>query len=210
MTTRELAKKVLKELAASMYEYCINEKKLNNEEATRLGTRLYNHSLVVGTIAEKIAKEVNMDSDKCYIYGLLHDVGKFEPKRFHGIVGYEIAMENKDLELARICLTHVFSRDKEIREMEFPNNEFKENDIKKTKKILSNIEYNDYDLLIRLCDFMSVGDTTYSSTIEDRLSDIQKRYNMPKDDYDKLSTELFEIKKYFDDKLGYNLYDLLQ
>lgn len=210
MITRELAEKVLKELAISMYEYCVNEKKLDDNEATKFSMRLYNHSLVVATIAERIAKEIGMDSNKCYIYGLLHDIGRFGPKRFHGIVGYEIAMENKNPDLARICLTHVFAKDKKIRDMEFPDNEFKENDVEKTKKILSEIEYNDYDLLIRLCDFMSVGDTTFSSTIEDRLLDLQKRYNMTKEDYDKLKGELCQIKKYFDTRLGYDLYDLLQ
>ena len=36
MLTRELAEKVLKELAVSMYEYCINDLKLNQEQATKL------------------------------------------------------------------------------------------------------------------------------------------------------------------------------
>ena len=210
MITRELANKVLKELAISMYEYCVNDKKLDEKEATNLAMRLYNHSLVVGAIAEKIAEKSGLDVEKSYIFGLLHDIGRFKPERFHGIVGYEIAMDNNNPELARICLTHVFLSDKKIREGEFPNNDFKKDDIEKTKNILSKIEYNDYDLLIRLCDFMSIGDTIYSSTIDDRILDLKKRYNIAENDCEKLRSELYKIKDYFDEKIGGDLYELLE
>ena len=59
MLTRELAEKVLKELAVSMYEHCINDLKLNQEQATQKSLELYNHSLVVGKIAEKIGRETD-------------------------------------------------------------------------------------------------------------------------------------------------------
>ena len=210
MLTRELAEKVLKELAVSMYEYCINDLKLNQEQAMQKSLELYNHSLVVGKIAEKIGREIGLDFDKCYILGLLHDIGRFKPNRSHSIVGYEIAMENNFPELAKICITHTFAKDKKIRKNEFPDNEFKEKDIQKVREILEKLEYNDYDLLIRLCDFMSTGKTIYSSTIDDRLLDLQQRYNMKQTEYDNLKKELYAIKKYFDLKLGYDLYELLE
>lgn len=193
-----------------MYEYCIKDKKLNDTEATRLAMRLYNHCIVVGNIAEKVAKEVGLDFEKAYIFGLLHDIGRFNPARFHGIVGYEIAIENNSPELAKICISHVFAKNKKIRENEFPQNDSKIVDMKKTEELLSNIEYDDYDLLIRMCDFMSTGDTLFPSKIEDRLLDIKSRYGGNDKDFLELQNELNGIKNYFDKKLGCNLYELLE
>lgn len=209
MLTRELALNVLKELAVFRFEYCVNDEKKNEEEATVLAKRLYNHSLVVGTIAEKIANTIGLNGEKSYIFGLLHDVGRFKPERFHGLAGYEIAMENNNPELAQICLTHSFVHDK-VEKFHFPNNEFMESDIKKTKELFKSFKIDDYDYLIRLCDFMSIGDTLNSSTIEDRLIDIITRYPMSQTDFDKLSKRINDLKKYFEKKYNFDLYKLLE
>ena len=155
-------------------------------------------------MAEKIAKKIGLDSDRCYILGLLHDIGRFKPNRFHGIVGYEIAMENNDKELAKICLTHCFLFDNDkIGTFDFPNNEFKEQDIIKTKELLNSFEINDYDKLIRLCDFLSIGDTLNSVTIEDRLLDLITRYPLNQNDYDNLFNEIDGLKNYFEKKFDF-------
>ena len=208
MITRELAEQILKELTASMYEYCLNEKKVSSDEATRLSMRLYNHCFVVGIVAEKIGIKAGLDGDRCYILGLLHDLGKFTPNRSHGIVGYEIANSNNDFQLAKICLTHVFAQDKKIRDSEFPNNNFRDQDIEKTKKILADLEFDDYDLLIRLSDFMSIGESSNASTIDDRLVDLKNRYGMTECEHIALKEELSGIKSYFDKKLCCDLYKM--
>lgn len=209
MITRELALNVLKELAVFRFEYCINEKKLSEEEAIILSKRLYNHCLVVGTIAEKISNKIGLNDERSYIFGLLHDIGKFKPNRFHGLTGYEIALENNDLELAQICITHSFINNR-IEEFHFPDNEFKKTDIKRTKELFKSIKLNDYIYLIKLCDFMSIGDTLNSSTIEDRLIDIITRYPMSQTEFDRLSKNVNKLKEYFEKKYDFDLYKLLE
>lgn len=210
MITRELASKIVKELSCSTYEFLINKKNFNEEIATQNAIKLYNHCLVAGKTAEKIAEKIGVDIEKAYIYGVLHDIGRFNPERFYGIVGYEIAIKNNNPDLARICITHVFPQNKKIRENEYPENEFKKQDIKKTEDFLLSIEYNDYDLLIRLCDFISIGDTLSPSKIEDRILDMKNGNNIIDNNYLNLKNELNEIKKYFDKKAGQDLYELLK
>ena len=99
---RELAIKILKELAINSFEHYVNELKCNEEEATALSMKLYNHCLVVGTIAEKIGKQCGLEGELCFVLGILHDIGKFDFNRFHGISGYEIAVDNNFPKLAQI------------------------------------------------------------------------------------------------------------
>ena len=210
MIKKELAKEILKELAIANFEYNLNNLHLEEEKSQILAKRLYNHCLIAGTIAEKIAKQINLDSEKCYVLGLLHDLGRFEHKRFHGIVGYEIAMNNNFPELAKVCITHCYDDICKIPENEFPKNEFKENDIKKVAELTNNFILDDYDKLIRLCDFMSIGDSLNAVTIEERALDIATRYNVPDDEYKVLLKSINGIKNYFEDKYKINIYELLE
>ena len=70
------------------------------------------HSIVVAECAYMIAKECpDMNADKSYILGLLHDIGR----RFgitglaHIIDGYDYLMSLGYEEAARICITHSFA-----------------------------------------------------------------------------------------------------
>ena len=71
-------------------------------------------------------------------------------------------------------------------------------------------EINDYDKLIRLCDFLSIGDTLDSVTIEDRLLDLITRYPLNQNDYDNLFNEIDGLKNYFENKFDFDLYGLLE
>lgn len=54
----------------------------------------------------------DMDSEKAYVLGLLHDYGKKYPEKelngFHGRWGYEEMIKMGYPAVARICLTHTF------------------------------------------------------------------------------------------------------
>ena len=70
------------------------------------------HSRVAAMCAEKIAAACpDMDEEKAYVLGLLHDIGrKFGVKHLgHVYDGYKYMLDLGYDEAARICLTHSFS-----------------------------------------------------------------------------------------------------
>lgn len=69
-----------------------------------------NHSRNVASCAEKIAIACNMDGDKAYILGLLHDIGRKFGTRHLGHVydGWKYMLELGYPQVAKICLTHSF------------------------------------------------------------------------------------------------------
>lgn len=70
-----------------------------------------NHVYGTAKIAQLIAAELgNIDPDKAFVMGLLHDICRIQEereKRFHGILGYE-KLYKKDKDVARTCLLHMF------------------------------------------------------------------------------------------------------
>ena len=69
------------------------------------------HSIVVAECAYKIASKCNdMDEEKAYILGLLHDIGRRFGVTYiaHVIDGYNFLMKFGYDEAARICITHSF------------------------------------------------------------------------------------------------------
>lgn len=69
------------------------------------------HSLHVAEAAEQIARKCEgMDSEKTYVCGLLHDIGRRTGVAAvrHIIDGYDYAISKGWDEVARICLTHSF------------------------------------------------------------------------------------------------------
>ena len=71
-----------------------------------------NHSIVVAKCAEKIAKATGeLDSEKAYVLGLMHDIGRqYGYSEFrHVYDGYMYMSQLGYTEAAKICLTHSFS-----------------------------------------------------------------------------------------------------
>ncbi len=72
------------------------------------------HSINTGVAARNIAEKVpGMDSEKAYIIGLLHDIGRrvkfgFVDIPTHVYEGYKYCMEKGWDEAARICMTHSY------------------------------------------------------------------------------------------------------
>lgn len=166
------------------------------------------HTIGVAEAAEAIAKHIDgMDSNKAYVMGLLHDYGKRinqnKEDKFHGIDGYEQMLEMGYPEVARICITHTFPQ-KDFNEQQYTfSQEWKD----QSRKIISNIEYDDYDYLIALCDKMFEG--LHKVSIKERVEKIGKRYNLGSLQTEILYNQSIELKQYFDNKANQDIYEIL-
>ncbi|MDU5108273.1 HD domain-containing protein [Clostridium sp.] len=156
------------------------------------------HSIVVAECAYKIASKCDdMDEEKAYVLGLLHDVGRRFGVTYiaHVIDGYNYLMEFGYDEAARICMTHSFQL-KDINEY-IGEIDISYSDKEKIINLLNGYEYDDYDRLIQLCDSISMP--TGPVDIAIRMNDVKTRYGYyPQDKWNKN----IELKKYFEDKVG--------
>lgn len=165
------------------------------------------HCYSVADIAEKIASVCNMDANKAYVMGLLHDCGRQRDEKgenvFHGWQGYLFMQEKGYPELARISITHNFYF-KDFDESTYPQCK---QELKNCREYLETIEYDDYDLLLQLADMMNNQGTT--CTIKQRFASIASRYNIPMAKMLSMQTKVEEIKQYFDKRCGKDIYQLL-
>lgn len=105
---------------------------------------------------------------------------------------------------ARICLTHSFPY-KDIGAYN-GQNDCSEEETEYIQNYIDMLEYNDYDRLIQLCDAISFPDgPTY---VEKRLVDVVLRRGFNDLTIPKWKAFL-ELKKYFDEKAGMDIYTLL-
>lgn len=169
------------------------------------------HSICVGDTAAKIAKALNLDENYVKTLGYIHDIGKKfginsnEGVLPHAINGYNYLKSlGYDDEYARICIFHSFlnndidclANDRDYTDKTNENYEFVKNYIKK--------EYTIYEKIINLCDLMC---TTKLQTLDKRLIDLLLRHGVYKNTHYHI-VEAVKLKDYFDNLLGYNLYDL--
>lgn len=161
-----------------------------------------NHSRVAAHCAEKIALECDdMDSNKAYILGLLHDIGRKFGVRHMGHVsdGYSYMMSLGYDEVAQICLTHSFNNqttDEYIGKFDTTDEE-----LKMIQDSLKSVVITEYDRLIQLCD--SLASTEGVLDIEERMRDVKRRYGsypQAKWNYN------MDLKKYFEEKMGKDIY----
>lgn len=159
------------------------------------------HGRGVAYVAEKIAARAGMDKDKAYAFGLLHDVGKKPHSGWgHSMIGYEKMMAEDLPEVARICLTHMFPVKKILENM--PDEEFRDFVVDFVEKT----EYDDYDKLIQLADFMACSDGVVP--IEWRTCDVMLRHQ-PTPNSQIMLARIYELKEYFAEKCGVaDLYEL--
>ena len=163
------------------------------------------HSINAGIAARNIATKVpGMDPDKAYIVGLLHDIGRrvgIVDIPTHIYEGYKYCMEKGWDEAARICMTHSYLLMKD----EFSYEPQTENE-KNIKAYIVNTEADDYDKLIQICDALAVD---YGFVIlEKRFVDVTRRYGIM-EGYIKGWDVAFDIKEYFEQKMGCSIYDVL-
>lgn len=163
-----------------------------------------NHSRNVAVCAEKIAVACNMDGDKAYILGLLHDIGRKFGVRHLGHIydGYKYMLELGYAQAARICLTHSFCNqniDAYIGKFDISESEQRE-----LEAALNSIVYDDYDRLIQLCDALGAAEGIVD--IEERMQDVKNRYgSYPQEKWDKN----VELKKYFENIARRDIYEIV-
>lgn len=165
------------------------------------------HSINVAMAAECIASACeNIDSEKAYICGLLHDIGRrtgIAAVR-HIIDGYDYAISKGWDEVARVCLTHSFPV-KDI-EADIGKKDITEEQYQFIDKFLKEIEYDDYDKLIILCD--ALADANGCCILEKRFVDTTRRYGIYPFTIDRWN-QTFAYKEYFEKQMGASIYSVL-
>lgn len=160
------------------------------------------HSLTAAHCAEKIAAKCgDLDAEKAYILGLLHDIGRKFGVRHLGHVadGFTYMMSLGYDEVAKICLTHSFnnqSLDEYIGKFDVTDEEWM---LIKTE--LSRVSYDAYDWLIQLCDCLAGTEGVLD--IEERMGDVKKRYGFyPQEKWN----ANIKLMRYFEDKMNEDIY----
>ena len=122
----------------------------------------------------------------------------------HIIDGYDYCTSKSWDEVARICLTHSFPvRDFE---KEISNKDMRKEQCEFVANYLQNIEYDDYDKLIILCDSFAMPDCC--CILEKRFIDTARRYGVYPFSVERWN-KTYEYKEYFESKIGKSIYTLL-
>lgn len=160
------------------------------------------HCITAAHCAEKIAHACgDMDSEKAYILGLLHDIGRKFGVRHLGHVsdGYTYMKQLGYDEVAKICLTHSFNNhtiDDYIGKFDASDEE-----LRLIKTELDEAVYDEYDRLIQLCDSLAGAGGVLD--VEDRMKDVKKRYGFyPQAKWD---TNI-RLMQHFEKKMNQNIY----
>ena len=192
--------------------------KLTSEEAKKLleierkrakDDRWIDHCLAVGNNAGRLAKALkekgmDIDVDKTITLGYLHDIGKYNGESHgHVMKGYEYLKEKGyDDEFCNICLTHSYlNNDIVCTAGGVPNPE----DNPFLTNFIKTHEYTIEEKLINLFDLMCPQSKVF--TVDKRLIDIMIRRGAYSNTQYHVK-ETYKLKEYFDNLLGFNLYDL--
>ena len=181
-----------------------NEAIIILSEAERLNPGPWvEHSKNVAHCAQAIANACEgLDGEKAYILGLLHDVGRRAGvgQLMHVYYGWKYMLELGYPDVARVCLSHSYNThsmdDMAVCDItEEQNNELRD--------ALEECVYDDYDLLIQLCDSIAMADGVVDICV--RMSDIKRRYgSYPQAKWDKN----LELLEYFRKKTGKDIYEI--
>lgn len=192
----------------------MDEAKVLLEEAENLFPGPWiQHSLWTAHAAALIAENCEeLNSEVAYILGMLHDIGRRNSVENgvttigHMIGGYNYSKKlGYDL-LGRICLTHSCPS-KSINDIEeVANKTCSYEDYKFVEDFFNNVEYNDYDKLIQLCDALALPNGF--TLIEKRLVDVALRHGVNEYIIPKWKA-FMELKNYFEKKIGKSIYSVL-
>lgn len=174
---------------------------LKDAEKTTTHLGWIKHSICVGDTAGIIAEKLNLDIDKAKTLGYIHDIGK-RAGDFHNHVlnGYNYLKDlGYDDEYCNVCLTHSYlNNDIMCTAGGIPD------DVPFRTEFIRYHEYTIYEKIINLCDLMC---TNKVMTIEKRLIDIMIRRGAYSNTQYHIQ-ETYKLKTFFDNLLGFNLYDL--
>ena len=165
-----------------------------------------NHSRVAAHCAEKIAEKCeDIDPEKAYIVGLLHDIGRKFGTRYLGHVsdGYTYMMSLGYDEVARVCLTHSFND--QVMEDYIGKKDTTDAEYEQIQNALHEISMDEYDRLIQLCDAIAGADGVLDIT--ERMADVRRRYgSYPTQKWN----QNLLLKKYFEEKAGDEIYNIVE
>lgn len=165
------------------------------------------HSRAVADNARRIAEKApGMDPNRAHILGLMHDIGRRAGITgiAHIFDGYRHMISLGQPEIARICLTHSFPLP-DVR-LFAGKYDCSEEDLTFLADYLEGTSYDNYDILIQLCDAISLP--TGACIVEKRLVDVALRNGLPAGILEKWKAFL-AAKEYFDGRCGCNIYSLL-
>lgn len=165
-----------------------------------------NHSRVAAHCAEKIASYCNdLDSNKAYILGLLHDIGRKFGVRHLGHVsdGYTYMMSLEYDEVAKICLTHSFHN--QMVSEYIGKFDTSDAELALITHTLETVKLDDYDRLIQLCDAIAGSEGVLN--IEERMEDVKRRYGYYPED--KWNSNI-NLMKYFASKTRKSIYEIVE
>jgi hypothetical protein len=178
------------------------------EEAKVLNPGIWiNHSIYVAKAAKLISERCpDMDETVAYILGLLHDIGRRsgEPGMRHVLDGYLFLLEKGFADAARICMTHTFAY-QDIRAI-YGEWNCSDDELTIIDNYLNKVHYDDYDLLIQLCDSLALP--FGFSLLEKRFVETALKYGTNNFTVRKWKS-VIELKNYFEGRIGCSIYGLL-
>ncbi|MCP4138769.1 MAG: HDOD domain-containing protein [Chloroflexi bacterium] len=165
------------------------------------------HSRYAGEAAQAIASHhPELDADAAFILGLLHDIGRYfgVSGMRHSIDGYKLLMEKGWDDAARVSMTHSFP----IADVNYIVGKWDctEKEFAFAENFIQNIEYTKYDILIQLCDCISLP--TGHTILEKRIVDVALRYGTTKYSVPRWKTYI-KIKEDFEKEISCSIYSLL-
>lgn len=195
------------EEAEKIWQEGIDYSRVHKTKSAQIDKEYIFHSRGVAIFSSRLAEKINLNKDKAYVLGLLHDYGKRldekKADRFHGIIGYYDLLKYGYPDVAKICLTHTF-KDKNFlnEEYSYPTHWLEE-----CRILLKDITYDDYDRIVQYADMFFEGMNVTS--LERRIEGISQRYNLNKTQKTSLSNSVFKLKKIIDEKCGCDSYEVL-
>lgn len=169
-------------------------------------SKIYNHSIRVAEVAYNISRYLDVDENKIYCYGLLHDIGKITGSKGlrHVYAGYKILCEDNIIDRPDICLTHSFPLKRA--ESYMGENDCTEEEYHFIKNYIENIEYNLYDRIIQLSDAIAGSDGCM--ILEISMVKVAFKYKV-NDHTINSWKEYFKIYDEIEKMLGVNVYSVL-
>lgn len=148
----------------------------------------------------------HLDENTAYIYGLLHDIGRYAgiTSERHLLDGYRFCMMRGWEKAAQICITHAFM----VQDIETSIGVF---DMPAEDKVwmgefVRNAVYDDYDRLVQLCDALALP--IGFCLLEKRFVDVAIRYGVQAHTVLRWKATL-AIKEHFERIMGCPIYDVL-
>ena len=165
------------------------------------------HSLKVAQAAELIAgQHPDLDPERAFILGLLHDIGRRYGVRgmLHVLDGYRFLTKLGYAHAAHICLTHSYPNKGLVHGADAWDGSTE--DLHFVEQYLAAAVYDDYDRLIQLCDSICLPQGF--CLMEKRLVDVVLRYGVNEYTLPRWRAYL-QVKHIIEERIGRSIYSLL-